>query len=300
VSEGLGAREGIEGLEVRTVGRVREKRSLKVRSAGLLVAFSLIALIPMSASAVGNRGADGEFSRRESLHFNLFQDVDIDESSGLYGSRKFEQEILAELESAYDRLGTLLSLRPDRKIDVYVWDPILFDAQFAGLFRFPAAGFYGSAIHIRGRTRVTAALVRVLHHELVHAGFDAEAPRVSLPAWMNEGIAEWFEARSVGKREISATESAGLARLSAQGHLHALADMSGPSLAGFETNAASVAYLESYAFIDFLVRSHGKDRLVQFWSAVIRSRSLERAARRTYRKDLSELEADFRRSLTKR
>jgi hypothetical protein len=292
------------GLEDRWVVRSVDWEWMRIdnvsRRVRACLLMAVLTLIPLSAAAVGDRGADGEFARRDSFHFNLFQDVDIDEVSGLYGSRKFEQEVLSELESAYDRLGTLLSLRPERKIDVYVWDPSLFDAKYAGLFRFSAAGFYNGAIHIRGLTQVTPSLVRVLHHELVHAAFDAEAPRVALPAWMNEGIAEWFEVRAIGKRGITGQERAVLSKLAAQGHLFALADMSGRSLGGFDTNAASVAYLESYAFIDFLVRSHGEDRLVQFWSAVIRSRSLDRGARRAYRKPLADLEADFRRSLSAR
>ena len=41
-----------------------------------------------------DRGADGKFSKRDSSHFVLFQDVDIDESAGLRGSRRFEQDVL--------------------------------------------------------------------------------------------------------------------------------------------------------------------------------------------------------------
>ncbi len=249
------------------------------------------------ATAVGNRGADGEFERRDSFHFTLYQDVDIDESAGLHGSRHFEQRILRELEAAFDRLDGLLSLRPEQKIVVYVWDARLFDDQYAGLFRFPAAGFYGGAIHIRGATLITPALVRVLHHELVHAAFDAEAPWLSLPAWMNEGIAEWFEARASGKRVITGRQRGALVGAANRGALFTLAELSMPTLGGFQPNAAALAYLESYAFIDFLVQSHGERDLARFWSAVVRSKSLERGARRVYHQDLEKLEADFRRSL---
>jgi len=137
----------------------------------------------------------------------------------------------------------------------------------------------------------------VLHHELVHAAFDAEAPRLALPAWMNEGIAEWFEARAQGKRNLSRGERTALARNAREGQLFSLAQMSAPSLGGFGPNAAAVAYLEAYAFIDFLVRTHGERDLVRFWSAVIRSRSLERATNRVYGKDLAGLEEAFRRTL---
>ena len=263
--------------------------------AQLLVAFLI--LTPGLARAIGNAGADGDFERRDSFHFTLFQDVDLDETGGLRGSRHFEQQILSELEGAYDLLDSLLSLRPQRKIEVYVWDAQIFDARFAGLFRFPAAGFYGGAIHIRGEEQVTRRLVRVLHHELVHAAFDAEAPRLALPAWMNEGIAEWFEARSMGKRSLSRGERNALANAVKHGALFPLADLSTPSFQAFTPNAAGLAYLQSYAFIDFLIQKHGERDLVQFTSAVIRSRSLERGARRAYRQDLGDLDRAFRRSL---
>ena len=66
----------------------------------------------------------------------LYQDVAIDEASGLRGSRRFEQMVLAELEAAYDRLHALLGLEPPRPIDVVIYDPAIFDRQFAGLFPF--------------------------------------------------------------------------------------------------------------------------------------------------------------------
>jgi len=285
---------------VRRIIRIEPKprrSGFRIVIAGLCLAGVLVGIFSGSASAIGDRGADGEFERRDSFHFTLYQDVDIDESAGIYGSRKFEQALLQELEGAFDSLDRLLSLRPENKIVVYVWDPALFDREYSGLFRFPAAGFYGGAIHIRGATRITPQLVRVLHHELVLAAFDSEAPRLVLPAWMNEGIAEWFEARAAGKGSLNAREFAALSTLAKGNSLFSLADLSAPSLGGFETNAAAVAYLQSCGFIDHLVRAHGERGLVRFWSGVLRSRSLDRAAKRAYRKDLLGLEEDFLKAL---
>ena len=253
--------------------------------------------VPTASLAIGDSGADGQFERRESFHFTLFQDVDLDESAGLRGSRHFEQEVLRELEAAFDRLDTLLKLRPQKKIDVYVWDSGIFEQRFSGLFRFPAAGFYRGAIHVRGSERVTPALVRVLHHELVHAAFDAEAPQLALPAWMNEGIAEWFEARAVGKRALSGSERSVLARVARQGGLFSLQDLGARSFGGFPPEQAALAYLQSYGFIDHLVQVHGERGLVQFWSAIVRSQSLERGSRRAYRQDLADLEMGYHRAL---
>ena len=105
------------------------------------------------------RGADGTFDKRTSSHFILYQDVAIDEASGLRGSRRFEQLVLSELETAYDRLRAQLGLVPPRPLDVVIYDPEVFDRQFAGLFRFPAAGFYGGVICVRGDT-VLGRMVR--------------------------------------------------------------------------------------------------------------------------------------------
>jgi hypothetical protein len=265
----------------------------------LAVCLSLAGLLFAAdpSAGIGDAGADGRFERRDSFHFTLYQDVDLDESSGLYGSRQFEQDVLRELESAYALLDRTLALRPDRKLTVTVWDPAIFDHRFAGLFRFPAAGFYGGSIQIRGDARVTVALVRVLHHELVHAALDAESSSLVLPAWLNEGLAEWFEALSYGKRSPSAREMALLAAVARSGGLPHLADLSRPAFGGLGPDAATVAYLESYAFIDFLAASAGDRSLVELWSAVVRSRSVERGVRRAFRRDLDALERAFRESL---
>ena len=262
--------------------------SAAVAAAGLLAA----------AATGAGRGADGDFDQRTSAHFVLYQDVAIDEAGGFHGSRRFEQQVLAELERAYDALDRRLGLRPPRKLDVVVYDPAIFDAHFAGLFRFPAAGFYGGVIRVRGDTRLTGPLSRVLHHELVHAALDAAAPSLVVPAWVNEGGAEWFEMREAGKRGLSAGERNALAGLARRGELHELGALSAPSFAGMAPRAASIAYLQSYALIDHLARRGGERKLAQWLAELVRSRHLERSLRRVYRLDLADLDAALRRELS--
>jgi hypothetical protein len=261
-------------------------------------AVALAAALALAPSADAGRGADGDFEQRTSAHFVLYQDVAIDEAGGFHGSRRFEQQVLDELERAYEALDRRLGLRPARRLDVVVYDPDVFDATFAGLFRFPAAGFYGGVIRVRGDTRLTGALSRVLHHELVHAALDAAAPSLVLPAWVNEGGAEWFEVREAGKRALSAGERRVLAELARSGELHDLATLSAPSFAGFGSRAAQIAYLQSYALIDHLARRGGERKLAQWLAELMRSRHLGRALRRVYRIDADELDAALRRELS--
>jgi hypothetical protein len=263
------------------------------------VAVTLLCWVGVPALAwAGDRGADGHYEKRESSHFVLYQDVDIDTTSGLRGSRRFEQEVLRVLETAYRAIDETLGLRPERPITVIVHDPIRFDAEFMGLFRFPAAGFYAGRIHIRGAEVVSQRLVAVLHHELVHAALDA-ALRASVvpPAWLNEGLAEWIEARFVGQRGPSLRQYALLQQVAAAGQLHALDALSTPSFGGLGPNAASLAYLQSFAFIQNLVEMGGAESLDALLSDYVRSGNLERAIRRTYRADLGEIEAGFLASL---
>lgn len=257
-------------------------------------AGAALALASLAAAAqAGDRGADGRFEKRESSHFVLYQDVDIDESGGLRGSRRFEQQLLADLEAAYARLDDLLGLRPRGPIQVVVYDPGVFDQAYAPLFRFRAAGFYSGVIRVRGDTLLTVQLSRVLHHELVHAALDAAAPSLVLPGWFNEGIAEWFDARSVGKRHLGPGELDYLVRADQHGGLLPLATLSAPSFGGLSGPAASLAYLQSYGMIEYLARRHGERSLAELCAEVVRSRDLERSLRKTYRMGTGDLEARF-------
>ena len=259
---------------------------------GWKLGFALL-FVALSAAA-SDRGADGKFDVRTSSHFVLHQDVDIDESGGFHGSRRFEQQVLATLEAAYESLDRLLGLRPERKLDVVVYDPAIFDQQFGGLFRFQAAGFYAGIIRVRGASELSIQLQRVLHHELVHAALDAAAPSLVLPAWINEGGAEWFEARAaLGARGLSGREWAALRHWAASGSLFSLSQLSVPAFSRMGAQNAQIAYVQSHALIDFLVRNGGERTLPRFYGELIRSRDVERALKRVYRLDLRKLEAQF-------
>ena len=268
---------------------------LRVLAVALLGLGSMVAAPPAGAR---DRGADGHFNKRTSSHFVLFQDVDIDESGGLRGSRRFEDRVLATLESAFKSLDALLGMRPRRPLSVTVRDPAIFDADFASLFRFPAAGFYGESIHIRGATVVDQRLIRVLHHELVHAAFHVEAPSLGLPAWFNEGIAEWFEARATGQRGLGESRHAYLRNRARGGGLFTLAQLSRPSFGNLGPNAAGAAYLQSYAFIDYLARHYGERSIRDLVRELLRTAELDRTFRKIFRSSLSELEARWRAELS--
>ncbi|MBW2399421.1 MAG: hypothetical protein JRG80_09125 [Deltaproteobacteria bacterium] len=253
----------------------------------------LLVFAAAGVSAARGRGADGDFEKRESSHFVLFQDVDIDQFGGFHGSRRFEQQVLDDLEASYRKLDQTLGLRPSRKIDVVIYDPAIFDQQFASLFRFAAAGFYSGIIRIRGSVRFSEQLSRVLAHELFHAALDAATPSAVYPAWFNEGMAEWFEARIHGKRHLTAGEIAVLRNALATGQLFAIDALGMPSFSRMSGDAARLAYVQSYALMEFLARRYGERSLREFCVELVRTGDLRRTLRRVFRSDLQGLEAGF-------
>lgn len=255
------------------------------------IAALLLGLVAQPGSA--DRGADGRFEIRRSSHFVLRQDVDIDHSTGARGSRQFERTVLAVLEAAYERLEDDLGLRPRRRIDVLVYDAAVFDGQFGALSRFRAAGFYAGVIRVRGDVSVSAALASTLCHELVHAGLDAAAPSLVLPAWLNEGLAEWFEARSGGRRGLGSGEVAVLRLAAARGVLPSVVDLSVPSFGRLSSDGAALAYLTSYALVDHLARLRGEDAVRELVEGLVRSRDLERSLIRVARTNSFGLEASL-------
>ena len=263
--------------------------SRAVRQVAASLATTLICVSPTPLAATGG-GADGEFSERRSLHFVLHQDVGIDNYTGWNGSRRFEQRVLGVLEDAYREVRSSLGVAPPRAVQVVVWDPELFERQYDGLFLFQAAGFYNGVIHVRGATNVSADLTATLHHEFVHATLDAASPRGSFPGWLNEGIAEYFERLALGRRTPSFGEYAALRNAHAEGRWIPLVELSQVSFGHLESERARLAYLESYAAVELLVRQQGADSLGRLLERIVKTNSVDRALRRTYRLDLAKLE----------
>ncbi|MDH3685736.1 MAG: hypothetical protein OEP95_05890 [Myxococcales bacterium] len=267
------------------------------RSRTARVAALLVALLLGPAPAFG-QGADGRFSERRSSHFVLRQDVALDQYHGAGGALEFERMVLDVLEAGHDALEAEYGLRAPGLLEVSVWDPALFDQRFAGLFRFPAAGFYGGTIHVRGAVAVTNPLRRTLHHELVHASLDAAAPSLALPAWLNEGLSEWFESRTAGARgRLSPQAWAALEHAGRAGALPSLAQLGSRSLSQLDPARASLAYFYSHGVVDHVARRRGGDVLRRLVRELVRTGDVQRAFRKAARGTPQEFEVAFRREL---
>jgi hypothetical protein len=257
----------------------------------LTIAALALAAALSSPGAARAAGADGRFEQRRSTHFLLREDVAIDRRTGPTGSKRFERDVIAVLEDGYDLLDDALGLRPRRRIEVEVYDPAIFDEQFAGLFPFPAAGFYGGVIRVRGDVEVTPRLASTLRHELVHAALDAAAPSLRLPAWLNEGLADWFAARAAGRPALGSHHVAYLDDAARRGALLPLDAIAQPSLVHLAARDAPLAYLQGAALVDAIVQRGGERALANLLAQLFRSGDLDHALLRTIGLDAVELDA---------
>ena len=260
------------------------------RTPGLAFAFALaLALVPaLSASPV-----ESGWSERSSSHFQLFEAMGFARYSGPSGSLQFERGVLATLEAAHERVRDLLHLEPRARTRVYVYEPSVFDAQYASRFGFRAAGFWDGAIHVRGSQALDTRLVSTLHHEYLHSALDSLAPRDLWPAWLNEGLAEYFERLALGQDRLNAGEDARLRAAVATGTWIPLADLCGPTLASLSQAPAELAYLESYAAVEMMFRISGKDRVHTLVTELARTRMLDRALQDAFHATLAGIDVQL-------
>ena len=254
-------------------------------SARLARCIAAAILLCLAGAARGaERGADGNFETRRSSHFLLLQDVAIDGYTGANGSRRFERDVLAVLEQAWSDVNDSLGIEPRGRTRIVVYDAGVYDRDFARLFQFRSAGFFDGAVHVRAGTVVDQPLASTLQHEYVHAALAG----LDLPAWLGEGLAEYFE-RPFGKRGPTAGEIAVLRRLVAVGRWIPLDQLSTRTFAGLDELSASAAYLESLALVTHLMGLRGERAVGRMCRDLARTR-LERAMKRQFGLTPAELE----------
>jgi hypothetical protein len=254
------------------------------------LAGALLAAVLLASSAAS---ADAGWSERTSSHFQLHEAVGFTRYSGPDGSLAFERGVLAALEAAHTRVRDVLRVEPRSRVSVFVYEPSVFDAEYSARFGFRAAGFWDGAIHVRGGRTIDARLVSTLHHEYFHAALESVAPRDLWPAWLNEGLAEYFERLALGREHLDAGEDARLRAAVAAGAWIPLADLCGPTLAGLAQEPAELAYLESYAAVEMIFRRAGRERMQSLVRELARTRMLGRALQSSLHVELAGLEAQL-------
>lgn len=178
------------------------------------------------------------------------------------GSDAFGRRALEIGEQAVSETAALLGVTEDEPIDFFIYPE---EAAFREALGPGTRENVGGQAHAGIRTlfalippgEIDAAWVGVvIPHELVHLVFDTtvDNPYRFPPRWLNEGLAvylsEGYDAGDRGQVEEAA----------AGGTLMPLSALTGQFPTTFDRFA--LAYAESVAAVDYLVRAHGRDALL--------------------------------------
>jgi tetratricopeptide (TPR) repeat protein len=230
------------------------------------------------AKAEREQNVETDFSQRESSHFVLHYE-------GKQSSETFRGQVVATLESDYDDLSRTLGTPPRDNILVTLYT----EQAFFDVTRAPSwTGALNDGklrIPVSGLSSMTTELARVLKHELAHS-FINHLSSNRCPPWLNEGIAQLLEPRSLGSegRQLSLL-------FNAQQEIPL--NLLEGSFLRFSGMKAYVAYAESLAAVSYINDSYGMGDLQQILQRLGEGSSTEAALRATIHSDYGQLESEI-------
>ena len=180
---------------------------------------------------------EGGFKSEASGHFNMRYE-------GAAAPAPLRKQILDALERHFDDLVRDLGYMPNESIPVILYT----GQQYFDVTRAPSwSGALNDGklrIPIQGITSVDTEFLRILKHELTHS-FINQMTRGRCPTWLNEGVAQMEEPRSVG------SEAHQLALIYRANRNVPLNQLEG-GFTSYSGIAASMAYLESLAAVEYI------------------------------------------------
>ncbi len=227
--------------------------------------------------------AEAEFSETQSGHFVIRYE-------GSTTSSVLRDQIEQTLEEAYGKLVSELGIIPRSNISVSLYT----QQEFFDVTQAPAwIGAINDGklrIPIQGLAAMTPALARVLKHELAHS-FINQAAHGRCPQWLNEGIAQLVEPKTVAPRGLR------LAQLYSAGRAIPLKDLEN-SFMGYSSAEGMLAYDEALAASEFIRDTYGMAELRNILERIGEGATPEQALQSTMRLDYPGFEQELGRYLT--
>lgn len=228
--------------------------------------------------------AEENYSQHDSVHFTLHYE-------GEQTTEAFRSQLLSTLESDYDDLTRELGIAPRNAIPV-----VLYTGQ--AFFDVTQAPSWSGAVNdgklripVEGLASVTPQLARVLKHELAHS-FINQLTGGRCPQWLNEGVAQVIEPKSL-------TDGRGLASLF-QAHTELPFNALEGSFMHLSPPEATLAYGESLAAVQYISETYGIGDVQRILQRLGQGSSTEAALRTTIHADYRELDAEVGKYLTDR
>jgi len=230
------------------------------------------------AKAQREQNAESDFAQHESSHFVLHYE-------GKQTADALREQILQALEADYDDLVRDLGNPPHDSILVTLYtEQAFFDVTHAPTWS-GAINDGKLRIPISGLSSMTSELAHVLKHELAHS-FINQLSGGRCPPWLNEGIAQFLEPKSLGSE---GHQLAVLFKAQQNIPLNALEG----SFMSFSGSQAYLAYAESLAAVTYINDSYGMSDIQSLLQRLSQGNSMEAALRATIHSDYGQFESDL-------
>lgn len=223
--------------------------------------------------------AEANYREHDTGHFTLRYE-------GSATKDTLRQQITSTLEKDYDDLSSQLGITPYQNIPVVLYtEQAFFDVTQAPTWT-GAINDGKLRIPIQGVDYITPELARVLKHELAHS-FINQASTGRCPQWLNEGIAQVAEGRTLtGPR---GPRMAIIYNAKAQVPLRELEK----SFMNFTRSKAVLAYEESLAATLYIRDTYGMADIQRVLERLSQGGTLEDAFRDVLRVDYDQFERDL-------
>ncbi|HXP15891.1 MAG TPA: hypothetical protein VN868_02235 [Terriglobales bacterium] len=218
-----------------------------------------------------------DFTQKESSHFTMRYE-------GGQTPESLRRDLISTLESHYADLVRDLGVAPRGSIAVILYT----DQTFFDVTQSPSwAGAVNDGklrIPVNGMSSVTPELSRVLKHELAHS-FINQASAGHCPQWLNEGVAQAVEPKSLSSRGRRLAE---LFKAQQEIPFNALEG----SFMRFSPMEAILAYDESLAAVQFISDTYGMSDVQRILERLGQGNSSEAALRATIHDDYGQLQRE--------
>jgi tetratricopeptide (TPR) repeat protein len=229
--------------------------------------------------------AESDFQENDTGHFLVRYE-------GSATPPRLRQQIEQSLEEDYNQLVVELGIAPENTISVSLYNnQAFFDVTQAPSW-IGALNDGKLRIPIQGLSEVTPSLARILRHELAHS-FINQASRGRCPQWLNEGIAQLAEPRTVGARGPR------LAQLYRDHHEIPLQQLES-SFMDYSNNEAMLVYDQALAAAEYIRQTYGPGELRVLLDRLAEGGSVENALVSTLHVDYQHFDDDIGRYLASR
>jgi len=211
------------------------------------------------------------------------------------GTRRHELTgVIRILDAARRDIGRSLGAYPDTQTQVIIYTAEDFTtatqagehvgALFDGKIRVPLDDR-------QGRKLPDDELKRRLYHEYVHVVVKYIAGN-KVPWWLNEGLAETLSG------ELTEQDKARLAQAKEEGALFSLSTLEGSQLERLGPAELGLAYQQSHATVNYLVRRFGQRKMNDFLNVIADGAPAGEALIRVYRRRYAQIEREVEDSIT--